>query len=95
MSINNWYAAQKQICIVGDPIFVDIATRGISNENNVKICHPTATSFNLIDHINSTDHKKPVLVIDFGINDITCNMNTLKKTFNVANKINNTKEVIR
>ena len=63
----------------------------------MKICHPTVSSFDLIDHIKLTDHKKPdVLIIDFEINDITLNVNTLKKTSNVANKITySEKEVIQ
>ena len=72
---------KKKIFIVGDSMIKNITGMGISRDHNVKIrSHLGATSIDMWDYIKpKLRHQPDVIILHCGTNDISNEINTLKK----------------
>ena len=72
---------KKKIFIVCDSMIKNITGTGISRDHTVKIKHhPGTTSIDMCDYINpELRHQPDVIILHCGTNDISNEMNALKK----------------
>ena len=72
---------KKNICIVADTILKNMTGSGLSKDSTVKIRpHPGATTVDMIDYIKpELRHKPDIAILQCGANDITNDVNTVKK----------------
>ena len=80
---------KKEVVIIGDSIIKDINGRGLSKDKNVKVrSHPGATTLDLIDYVKPSVRKNPeLIVIHSGTNEMTSDINTLKKIKKLVHEI--------
>ena len=80
-SIRQLPTEKKKIFILGDSMIENITGTGISRDHTVKIKpHPGATSIDMCDYIKSKlRHQPGVIILHCGTNDISNEINTLKK----------------
>ena len=75
--------------IIGDSIIKNITGTGISRDHTVKIRpHPGAASINMCDYIKRELRLQlDVIILHCGTNDISSEINTLKKLKKLLKKI--------
>ena len=80
---------KKNICIVGDSMLKNITGSGLSKDHTVKIRpHPGATTVDMIDYIKpELRHKPDIVILHCGTNDITNDVNTVKKIKKLVKEI--------
>ena len=80
---------KKNIFIVSDSMWKNITGSGISRDHAVKIKpHPGATTVDMIDYIKpELRHKPDIIILHCGTNDITNDVNTVKKMKKLVKKI--------
>ena len=80
---------KKNICIVGNSILKNITGSGLSKDHTVKIRpHPGATTVDMIDYIKpELRHKPDIVILHCGTNDITNDVNTVKKIKKLVKEI--------
>ena len=80
---------KKNIYIVGDSMLKNITGSGLSKDHTVKIRpHPGATTVDMIDYIKpELRHKPDIVILHCGTNDITNDVNTVKKMKKLVKEI--------
>ena len=80
---------KKNIYIVGDSMLKNITGSGLSKDHTVKIRpHPGVTTIDMIDYIKpELRHKPDIVILHCGTNDITNDVNTVKKIKNLVKEI--------
>ena len=80
---------KKNIYIVGDSMLKNITGSGLSKDHTVKIRpHPGATTIDMIDYIKpELRHKPDIVILHCGTNDITNDVNTVKKIKKLVKEI--------
>ena len=80
---------KKNIFVVGNSKLTDITGSRIFRDHTVKIRpYPAATTVDMIDYIKpELCHKPDIIILHCGTNDITNDVNTVKKMNKLTNKI--------
>ena len=80
---------KKEYLYCGNSILKNITGSGLSKDHTVKIRpHPGATTVDMIDYIKpELRHKPDIVILHCGTNDITNDVNTVKKIKNLVKEI--------
>ena len=80
---------KKNICVVGDSMLKNITGTGLSKDHTVKIRpHPGAIAVDMIGYLKpELCHKPDIIILHCGTNDITSDVNTVKKITKLVKEI--------